>query len=363
MIHKILFVSRFMKGGGAERVISVLTGELVEQGYSIGIMSYVVTDEDYDIDKRVKKYSMGDTYSENSGNAISRTLYRINRLKQVISEYKPDIIIPFLEPIVREVYVAVGNGNIPIVATVRNLPVYNSIFQKKLYHYIYEHCSMIFFQTKSQQRYFSQKIIERSFVLPNPVDIRFVNSGEKRNKSKKIINIVTAGRLSEQKNHKILLDAMMLVHKSHPECYLKIYGEGTKRTELESYVSERHANSFIQIMQRSNNLVDVYKNSDLFVLSSNYEGMPNALMEAMASGIPCISTDCPTGPKELLGKNIRGLLVSMNDVVSLSEAIIRMVENPERAHQYALCAHNYIKGNFTPEKIAIQFIKCCENMI
>lgn len=362
MIHKILFVSRFMKGGGAERVISVLAGALVEQGYGIGLMSYVLTDEDYDIDKRVKRYSMGDTYSEISGNAISRTFYRRKRLKQVISEYKPDIIIPFLESIVREVYVAVGNGNIPIVATVRNLPVYNSIFQKKLYHYIYEHCSMVFFQTKSQQRYFSQKVVERSFVLPNPVDIRFVNIGEKRNKSKKIINIVTAGRLSEQKNHKILLDAMMLVHKSHPECYLKIYGEGNKRTELESYVSERHANSFIQIMQRSNDLVDVYKNSDLFVLSSNYEGMPNALMEAMASGLPCISTDCQTGPRELLGKNERGLLTPTNNTEKLARAIVRMVEDPEKAFQYGVCAYNYIKENFSPKKIALQLVNHCENI-
>ena len=193
--------------------------------------------------------------------------------------------------------------------------------------------------------------------------MRFLNNGDERAESKKLLNIVTAGRLSEQKNHKILLDAMILVHYRHPECTLKIYGEGNKRTELESYVLERHANKFIQIMPRSNNLVDVYKSADLFVLSSNYEGMPNALMEAMASGIPCISTNCPTGPKELLGENERGLLVPMNDAVSLSEAIIRMLENPKKAYQYGLYAHNYIKENFTPKKIAVQLMKYCENVV
>ena len=97
MIRRILFVSRFMKGGGAERVISVLSSALVDNMYDVAVMSYLVSDEDYDIDCRITKYSMGHCYCEEKGNAVSRTLYRRKRLKQVINEHKPDIIIPLLE--------------------------------------------------------------------------------------------------------------------------------------------------------------------------------------------------------------------------------------------------------------------------
>lgn len=363
MIGKILFVSRFMQGGGAERVISVLSGALIEQGYEVGVMSYLITKEDYDIDYRVERYSMGDIYSEENGNAVTRTLYRKKRLKEVIKHYKPDIVFPFLEPVVKEVYLAARNFRIPIVATVRNLPRYHWKFQKRFYDYIYEHCEAVYFQTEAQKQYFTPKVIEKSFVLPNPVDISFINSGSKRIKRKKIKNIVTAGRLSEQKNHKLLIDAMAIVHGFHPECCLKIYGEGEKRSELKDYVTAHHADDFVKIMGRTSELLEVYEVSDLFVLSSDYEGMPNALAEAMAAAVPCISTDCPTGPRELLGDNERGILAAAGEADSLAKAMVQMIECPEKTYQYGVRGHEYIKETLSPAHIAEKLIENCGRIL
>ncbi len=363
MIRKILFVSRFMKGGGAERVIAVLSGALIEQGYEVAVMSYLITKEDYDIDFHVERYSMGSTYSEENGNAVTRTLFRKKRLKEVIKNYKPDIVFPFLEPVVKEVYSASRDFHIPIVATVRNLPRYHSKFQKRFYNYIYEHCEAVYFQTEAQKRYFTSKVIEKSFVLPNPVDISFIDSGSKRINRKSIENIVTAGRLSEQKNHKLLIDAMIIVHRFHPECSLKIYGEGEKRCELEAYVTAHNADDFVKMMGRTSELLEVYEASDLFVLSSDYEGMPNALAEAMAAAVPCISTDCPTGPRELLGDSERGILTKEGDADSLAKAMVQMIECPERTYQYGVRGHEYIKENLSPVHIAEKLIENCGRIL
>lgn len=362
-INRILFVSRFMAGGGAERVISVLLSALANQGYNVGLMSYLVTDEDYEIDKRVERFFIGKDYNETKSNPVGRKLRRLKRIKEVVQEYKPDIIIPFLEPIVKEVYQAVGKKGIPIVATVRNLPMYKSKAGKIVYNYIYEHCDIIFFQTEGQKEYFSKRVVNKSFVLPNPVNEDFVKCGKNRRNFGKIRNIISAGRLTEQKNHRLLIDAMIVVHDLYPECDLKIYGHGSEKAKLKTYIKEKQAETYISIMPRTSELTKVYENADLFVLSSNYEGMPNVLMEAMAAGMPCISTDCPTGPRELLGDQERGLLVPIRDSSKLADAIIQMIEEPERANQYGNAACEYIKENFSPQKIAGELIANCEAIL
>lgn len=362
MIRRVLFITRFLSGGGAERVISVLANALVEQKYDVGVLIYNITADDYPLDKRVAQFTLKN-YEENSGNRLTRTTFRWKNLRKIMKEYHPDVILPFLESAVRDTFFASRGLNMKTISTVRNLPVYDSKLEKYFYDYIYANSTAVFLQTESQKQFFSNRINNQSFVVPNPVNSIFIQVGEKGKQQKKIKVIVTAGRLNPQKNHRLLIEAMNIVHKKHPECLLHIYGEGNEQDSLLHFIDELEAESYIQLKGRSAKLAQIYEKADLFVLSSDYEGMPNALTEAMAAGLPCIATDCLTGPKELIGNNQRGILVPVGDVLQMSAAMMEMIESPDMANKLGRDAHEYVKEQFSPEKIVKSLIACCEKNV
>lgn len=362
MIRRIMFVTRFLSGGGAERVISVLANSLVEQGYEVGIMAYNVTPQDYPLDARVSRFTL-ENYAEDTGNPVSRTAFRWKHLRKAVKAYHPDVVLPFLEPLVRETFLTTRGLHIPMISAVRNKPVYHSALEKRLYDYFYAHSAAVFLQTESQKQFFGEKIVAKSFVVPNPISAGFIACGTERKERTAIRTIVTAGRLNPQKNHRLLIEAMAQVHRAHPECVLHIYGEGSERDGLQAQIDGLDAGSYIRLMGRSTDLAQVYADADLFVLSSDYEGMPNALAEAMAAGMPCISTDCLTGPKELIGDDQRGLLVPTGDAESMAAAMLRLIESPELAGRLGAAAHAYTGERFAPSQVALALVENCEQYI
>lgn len=200
------------------------------------------------------------------------------------------------------------------------------------------------FQTKEAKMYFSKSIQKRSAVIPNPVfvDEKYI----KKNYSGKINYIVSVGRLEKQKNYKMLIDAFAEIVSDIDNCRLTIYGEGSIRGELERYINEKGLIDKVLLPGRINNIHEKLMESDLFVLSSDYEGMSNALMEAMAIGLPCISTDCPIGGSaELIENHKNGLLVPVGDKDKLKEAIRHLVSNNNLASEMGENAKFIRKSN------------------
>lgn len=165
--------------------------------------------------------------------------------------------------------------------------------------------------------------------------------------------IVTCGRLTEQKNHKLLIDAFAEVQKIYPFATLKIYGEGVLREKLQNQIDSLNLNEKVFLMGATNDVAKALQTADLFVLSSDYEGMPNALMEAMAAGVPCISTDCPCGgPRELFGEDASDKLVPCNDSAQLAEAICCVFDGAE---------HNVVEKNMQKPSGRIVLMQCGKN--
>ena len=157
-------------------------------------------------------------------------------------------------------------------------------------------------------------------VIPNPVNPLYIGN-QKTEYNADSHKIVAAGRLSEQKNYKMMIDAVKLASDEYPDVLLQIYGGGELEDQLCSYIKEQGLDSNVKLMGRSDELYQVYKAADLFVMSSDYEGMPNALAEAMAIGLPCISTDCKTGPRDLIDDGKNGFLVPCKNPESLAQKI------------------------------------------
>jgi glycosyltransferase involved in cell wall biosynthesis len=146
--------------------------------------------------------------------------------------------------------------------------------------------------------------------------------------------VVGVGRLEEQKNFFLLIRAFKQLIHSYPDYKLVIYGEGNLRSELEGYASKKLPNDSFHFPGNNADLLNSIKDAEMFVLSSNYEGFPNVLIEAMAIGMPVISTDCPSGgPTELIRNGENGYLVPVNDDLAMFNSMLKIVQNSEYSTQ------------------------------
>ena len=330
----ITFAIGSLFGGGAERVVSVWSSALAERGYEVSIILYSRLDNEYPVSDKVKVYPIAESTKACDEMSI---LKRVSLFRKTLKSLKPDVVISFL-PIV-QVYVRVASIglNIPRIETIRNSPWEVDILKTKfakLWLNCFETCKALILQSKDQKPFFSQKVQKKSVVIPNPINPKYTET-EKTKYDTSTHIIAAAGRLSAQKNYKMMIDAVKTVSKDCPDVDLHIYGVGELEEQLKAYIKSEELENNVKLMGRSNELYNVYKDVDLYVMSSDYEGMPNALAEAMAVGIglPCISTDCKTGPRDLIDDGVNGFLVPCNDADALAERIKAVFDMPWQSRE------------------------------
>lgn len=358
---RYLFIISQLFGGGAERAVSVLTSGLVENGHDVSLILYRQTERDYFVDQRVKIYTLNKNRQGISGK-ISK-MFIFLEIRKIIKKESPNCILPFLDTVLRDTLLATVFIGVPVISTLRNDPKGMRKRTKRIQDISFRFSQAVYMQTEAQKALYPPAIQRKSFVVPNAVDERMIQSGEGRHSDRGIHNLITFGRIVPQKNHRLLVDAVRRVSEEGHHITLKIFGNGPDTASLAQYIKDCGMEQYVLLMGRTDNVIEELKESDLFVFSSNFEGMPNALMEAMAAGLPCISTDCPTGPRELLGDNERGVLVPMNDPDAFAEAILDSIRNPVVANQRGSYAHLYIKEHFVSEKIAQRLHKECTRYV
>ena len=324
-MHKITFVTRNLLSGGAERVITQLANYFVNNGWLCQVITMYADDIFYQLDSKIEIIQIDEKNLVNG--TIKDKFIRYKKLRSIIKQSKTDIVLAMPEDIGIYVIAAMIGTGIPVVVSERNNPwvmPYNRI-SRVLRRILYPITDGLIFQTEGAAKFFSQRIRRKSIILPNPLDLnRLPNPYDgKREKC-----IVSVGRLEEQKNFRLLINAFDKVWQSHQDYKLIIYGEGTKRAELESLANSNKSAKNISLPGRDKNVLERINKSSLFVMTSDYEGVPNALIEAMAIGLPCISTDCePGGARALIEDGVNGLLVPVNDEESLVNAICKILDN------------------------------------
>lgn len=353
---KFLFVTPSLSNGGAERVVTVLANELINQGHNVDIIVYFKKEEEYFVSDKVNVIYL--TQNEQNYDKTSH-IKRFLLIRKIIKSEKPDYVIPFLWYVGVHICISLIGLDFKLIQTVRNNP--SMVPKKKVFRglrdFFIKRSYKILVQNEQQKLYFSSKLQKKIFVLPNPVreDLFQV---EKKKKSDKFI-IASAGRLTYQKNFKLLIDSVENICKENSNVILQIYGDGELKEELQSYINGKKLDKSVFLMGRTDDMKSMFESIDLYILSSDFEGMPNSLMEAMAAGVPCISTDCPTGPSDLIVDGESGLLVPVNDSIAMEKAIRKMlVLDMEKIGQ---SGKNYIKQNYSPDIIVKIFLKVLES--
>lgn len=348
---KILFHINSMGKGGAERVVSVLTRYFAQDEYDVTLVTLWRAKEEYELSEKVKRINLEELCQGKSLGRLGMAAYRLMTFKKILKEEAPDIVISFCgKANFRCSYSMIGMKT-PLLVSVRNDPKRDYVPHKLSTRVMEKKAAGCVFQTPDAQAGFGVELQKKSRVIWNPVEEKYLERQEKRENSG---YVVTVGRLSEQKNHMLLLRAFKQVHVAFPELVLRIYGEESEagmKDKLLQYVKEQGLETSVQFMGQSNQPEKDIRDAGMFVLSSDYEGMPNALIEAMVMGIPVISTDCPCGgPAELIENGVSGILIPVRDEEELAASIRLLLENKELAETLGKKAAELAK-KVSPERI------------
>ena len=316
-----------LHGGGAERVVGIWAGELAERGYDVTVMLAGHVDNEYPLNSIVKVRTVADRYSEYQQLSVVDK-YRGKR--KILKEEKPDFLISFLSQNRIWTYLTAWGLDCKRIETIRNSPWHTDIPIKGIASKItcrsFEKCYKLLLQSSDQGKFFSDDIQKKTVVIPNPISEIYETSYKKAFQDN-VTTLIAAGRLTEQKNYPMMIDAFALAigqMQTANKPILKIFGaedSSDYAKKLRAFIQEKGMEEQILLMGRSSHIEEEYANADVFLMSSDYEGMPNALAEAMASRLVCISTDCQTGPRDLIDHGQNGYLVPVGDVRAMAEAI------------------------------------------
>lgn len=328
---KITFFIGAISGGGAERVVCELSSYLAQKGHQVEILVATSVESNYPLDKRVS-ISCLDAGRGEGLRLFSkpRQLIKLIVLHNYLRRTKTDGFVVFLPHITRALFLFRKTIRRPIIMSERNCP---EVYPKEVQKYIVNCAEMadgIVFQTENAKAFYEAncKKLPLNSIIPNAVSAEIAERVWHR-KEKVIVGI---GRLSAQKNFTLLVRSFAAVVKRLPDYKLIIYGEGPKLNELQDLVEKLDLRGKVSFPGYVKDVNQFVQRAAVFVMSSNYEGMPNALIEAMAMGVPCVATDCDGGGAAFLIKNnINGFLIPKNDAEAMSEAICKIIEDNETA--------------------------------
>lgn len=349
--------------GGAERVMSVLANSLADRGHAVTLVADYATPKEYPLVSGVDRIILDGDFTEvSSKGRVMRQLRRIVKLRYMCQKKKADILVSFMSEGNARAILATRFLRTKNLISVRLDPKisYKGRAAKIMAKVLYPLADGCVFQTKDAQSWFSPKIQKRSQVIFNPVSDAFYRVEPVEEHTKRI---VTCGRLDRQKRFDLLIDAFAKVCEEFADYKLEIYGQGNLEAELQERINALGKQDRITLMGRCEDIPNAIKDAGLFVLSSDYEGLPNALMEAMALGLPVISTDCGGGgARALIDHGKDGLIVPCDDVDALAGAIRESLRDSETMMCRGQCAREKAAG-FAADRIVNQWVAYIQDIV
>lgn len=343
-MKKIAFLVSRLGSGGAERVISVLATHFAKKGYGVTLFVFS-KDAKYAIDERIEVIQLSDNASK-----LKKVTGRCKQAHDFMKKNQITAIITF------ELYYAFVLSkykDIRVITSCRNYPKseFKSPIGRMIQYWTFLRAAHVVFQTEEQKKLFRR--VRRYSIIPNPVNDEVFRiqrtSAEKK--------IVTVSRLEEQKNIGLLLDAMIDFHERYDEYILEIYGEGQLLQTYKQYAEDKKASPYIFFKGFCPNALSCIANASAFVLTSDFEGMPNALMEALSLGIYSVATDSyGGGTKALIRDGYNGKLVPMNDRKALVESLLLLETDPKAVKEMEENARNE-REKYSSENIGVLWEK------
>lgn len=358
MKTRLTVVIHTLFGGGAEYTVAQLVNSWYQRSYDVTLVTlgsaksdkYIVSDDVHRVSLNVM------SESRNGFHAIANNARRLLKLRRAILQSKPDVVVSFVDKTNTLTLLSTIGSKVPVVVSERIDPRHEPLGRiwSRLRRWSYRRCAALVVQTESVRQFMAKTINGITInVIPNCVwptntadSTRILKTGAHQ--------ILAVGRLAHQKGFDLLIRAFSQVSQQHADWHLTILGEGDQRTDLEQLLRDLQLESRVFLPGWVDNPRIDMQSADILVLPSRYEGFPNVLLEAMSFGRPVVSSDCPSGPNEIIQDNVNGLLVPTEDVESLAAALNNLIVDEQLRNRLGANAVN-VSDRYRPDVILDQW--------
>jgi glycosyltransferase involved in cell wall biosynthesis len=321
---RVALVIPTMGGGGAERVMATLANAWVADGAAVTLITLARSHGDkYPLHAAVQRVGLDVAApSPHALVALRSNVLRLRALRHALRAARPDVIVSFTTTTNLMVVLAVTGWRVPVIVSER---VFVAAHPPRapwrlLYRVLCRRAAAVVAQTRRGADDLEARLQRPVEVIPNPVR-ELPLAGAPRTPRGPGRIVLASGRLEAQKGFDILIGAWATLAATHPHWRLRITGEGSMRAALNEQIDRLGLGASVELAGFDDDLAGAMREADIFVLSSRFEGMPNVLLEAMSLGLACVSTDCETGPREIIEHGSNGWLVPVADAPALAAAL------------------------------------------
>lgn len=349
--HIAFYIGSLHKGG-AERVFVNLAVFFLREGYRVTMVTqyqYPATEE-YVLPEEIKRVLSDLDAEELNNSRIVNFVNRIRKLHRIWKREQPDLVLS-----------CIGKNNFMTVVTTmftKTKPVVSVVGEAKeeypgrlmrmLANLLFPHAAGIVLQTERSKSFFHKRVQRRAVILPNSLNPDFIRPRYEGERDKRIVAV---GRLDANKNHEMMIRAFAAIREGYPAYTLTIYGEGELRAYLENLARELGVAEYVSLPGVIPDVAAQTRQAALFLLTSYSEGVSNALIEALATGLPVIATDVPSGGTvELMTDGVNGLIIPAGDQQALEGAMDRLLGDPAYADRLGREAAK-IQERLAPERV------------
>lgn len=348
--RKLAFYIGSLHKGGAERVFVNLAEYFLAQGYNVVMVTQYQKEEEYALDNNIKRVISDITPQETTKSRVINFYRRMHKLRGIWKTEQPDLVLS-----------CVGKNNFMTIVTTmftKTKPVvsvvgeakeeYPNAVMKILANILFPFATGVILQTERSRAFFSGRVGKTAVILPNSLNPAFIRPRYQGEREKRIVSV---GRLDANKNHEMMIRAFAKLVPEYPEYTLTIYGEGELRGALEKLIASLGLETKVMLPGIIPNVADNIEKAALFLLTSYSEGVSNALIEAMALGLPVIATDVPSGGTvELIRHKENGWIIPPGNRSALEDAMNTILSDQSLADSLGREAYK-IQEALSPEKV------------
>jgi glycosyltransferase involved in cell wall biosynthesis len=344
---RILIAIGSLGGGGAERVAVNLARYWSSLGLEVRIVTLAAAAEDrYAVPAGVSRVALDLAHGGGSFPARAvANLRAIAAYRREIREFDPDITLGMISAMNVIVALAALGHRCAAVGSERTSPANDPLprIWKLLRYFSYGLLDLVTAQTTAAAAWIrANTLARRTAVIPNAVNLP-LPAGLIRVEPDSVCPpdaeiLLGVGRLAAVKRFDLLIEAFGEAAASRPDWRLAIIGEGPERAHLESLVARRGLEGRVLLPGRVDNVAAWYARASITALTSTHEGFPNALLEALAHGVPVVSVDCPDGPRDIVRHGVDGLLVPQGDSAAFATELARLMDDKALSARMAAAA-------------------------
>ena len=337
-MKKCLLLIPRMGNGGAERVMATIANNLCRD-YEVCIVTMTDAESFYRLDERVSIIGLGQNVNrKNKITKLTSMLFGgikgFFALRRTVKEWHPDVILSFLQSTNAMAILLRAFGiKCRLVVSERCDPTERNFLNRWFERNLYSKADVIVCQGEAVTKFFREKDRQKIAVIPNPIAADAIPERFEGVRRKTVVGV---GRLDAQKNFKMLISAFAKLPERFSDYTLEIYGGGNQEKELRTHIDALGLQDRAFLMGVKSGVMHYISDAALYVMSSDFEGFPNALAEAMATGLPVISTDFSTGVARDIIKEENGIVIPVGDENALLEAMTTMLSNEERWETFSV---------------------------